>query len=95
MPTWKTRQKLIAIANYKKKTYRELSEKLGKSETAISLFLCSQGVVKCRNYTETETYLLENFPARQCAQFIPHKSLNAIKIKQSRIRAQSHSYASV
>jgi len=37
-------------------------------------------------YTDIEIYLLKNFNYKHCAEFIKHKSLNALKIKQWRLK---------
>ena len=82
---WSKRQELIAIANFKKIPYRQISSMLGKSEKSISGRLCKSGYKKCPNYTEMEIYMLQNFPVRIVSPFIPHKSFNALKIKKCRI----------
>lgn len=46
---------------------------------------CSTSKKKIPNYTEMGLYLLQNFNYRLCAEFIKHKSLNALKIKQWRL----------
>lgn len=37
-------------------------------------------------YTEMELFLLENFDYKHCAKIITHKSINALKIKQWRMK---------
>jgi hypothetical protein len=86
MPKWTTRQKLIAIANYKTKDYRQIGDMIGKSPNQIHSFLARNNFKKIPDYSEMEDYMLLNFPAKLCAQFIPKKTLNALKIKQCRLR---------
>lgn len=73
--------------HYRHKTHAEIAAEIEKSPKAVAEWLRTHGLRKCPNYTENETYLLANFPASQCQPFIPHKSLNALRIKQWRIRS--------
>jgi len=86
MGKWTTRQKLIAIANYKKKDYLSIARQIGKKPDQVFALLSRNHIKKIPNYTEMETYILQNFPVKVCAQFIPHKTINALKIKQCRLR---------
>lgn len=86
-----TRQKVIALANFKKEPYSAIAQKTGISEKAISRIVRTHGLAKCPDYTETEEYILIHFHVLLCAPFIPHKTINALKIKQSRLRRQSPS----
>ena len=45
-----------------------------------------KGKLVVPQYTETELFLLNNFDYKHCATIIKHKTLNALKIKQWRIR---------
>ncbi len=65
---------------------RKVAEILHKNPDTVNGWLLSHGYKKCPNYTEMECYLLSNFSVNACAQFIPHKSKNALKIKGWRLR---------
>lgn len=72
--------------HYKERKHSDIAAEIGKSPKAVSQWLRIHGFQKCPNYTEMETYLLANFTASHCLAFIPHKSINALKIKQCRMR---------
>lgn len=90
MKRWNKTSTILAVNNFKKLTHAEIAKNLDKNPKAVSEWLRSRGFLKCPNYTETEIYILENFPAKNCTQFIPHKSLNALRIKKHRILKLPH-----
>lgn len=79
-------QKYYMQNNYRSCTHKQLAEQLNKSPKAVAEWLRKRGLKKCPNYTETEVYLLANFSVKHCSQFIKNKSINALRIKQCRIR---------
>lgn len=85
MKRWEKIDAIIALSNFNKMTHEEISEKIGKSPSAVAEWLRLRGHLKRPNYTETEVFLLENFPVNHCAPFIPHKTKNALRIKKHRL----------
>ncbi len=86
MTRWTHRQQCIALANYKHKTAHELGLMLNKKPKAVAEWLRKHKLYKLARYTDTEKYILQNFPIEQCALFIPKKSTNALKIKACRLK---------
>lgn len=79
-------QQFYMKSNFRSCTHNQIAEHLNKNPKTVAEWLRRHGLTKCSNYTEMELYMLSNFSAKHCLQFIPHKSLNALKIKQCRIR---------
>lgn len=71
--------------NYRSCTHAQIAERLNKKPKTVSEYLRKRGLKKCPNYTEMEIYMLANFSVKHCANFITHKSINALKIKKWRI----------
>lgn len=80
---------------FKEKQHAEIAAELEKSPKAVAEWLRTHGMKKCPNYTEMEIYLLSNFKAKYCQQYIPHKTLNALKIKQCRLKRSTRASASI
>jgi len=86
MKKWNSTSAHIAYLEHKTLTHKEIAEIIGKKPKTVAAWLANRGLLKRPNYTETEIYILQNFHVHNCAQFIPNKSINALKIKQCRLR---------
>lgn len=83
---YKKYNKALAIIDHMHKvSIKEISRRWNKKEKTVSLFFTSKKLIRCRNYTEMEEYILANFSAKLCSEIITDKSLNSLKIKRCRL----------
>ena len=75
----------IMRSGYKEKPITDIATELQRSPKSIYNWLNRRKLLKRPRYSEMEIYMLQNFPVKTVAQFIPHKSVNALKIKKSRL----------
>ena len=83
---WTFNDRAIAIGNYKEMPIAQIAKELDRNPDTVNNWLRTHGYRKCPNYTEMEIYLLLNFSFDHCHQIIKHKSRNALKIKQWRLK---------
>jgi transposase-like protein len=77
---------VTAIRDHEKGvSVREIARRWGKNEKAVSNWFSARKYYKNRPYGAFEEYILTHFPARLCAEFIPDKSINSLKIKRCRL----------
>ena len=74
------------IKNYKRGDITKEAKKIGIDKDFYIQRLTRHKIKHIPRYSDTEIYLLENFDYKHCAKYIPHKSLNALKIKQWRLK---------
>lgn len=80
------KERIYILNNYRHKTIIEIAKYLEKNPKSIYEFLRRRKLHKNRRYTENEEYLLNNFTVDAAKEFIPNKSLNALKLKQWRLK---------
>jgi hypothetical protein len=71
--------------NYKTKTHKEIAEYLHKKPKTIAELCRKYKWLKCKNYGETEIYLLNISSVQNSIQFID-KTENALRIKKWRLQ---------
>ena len=74
------------LTKYKRGDLTNDAKRIGIDRDLYISRLNTKGIKHIPRYSDTEIYMLENFDYKICAQHIKHKSLNALKIKQWRLR---------
>ena len=80
--------KSLILGNIKDFTVKEIAKMVNKPEKSIYNWLKKHNIKKIRRYGDTELYMIQNFDVRNVKQFITDKSVNALRIKQCRLKAK-------
>lgn len=84
----------MAIKGYKHLPITEIAKDINRNPKAVYEWLRKTGYKKRPRYSEMECFLLLNYNINACKQVIPYKSLNALRIKQWRLRKAIRANAS-
>lgn len=89
MARWSGYQIRFAKQHYRTKSHREIANTIGKTPEQVASWLERHGYIKSPNFTSTENLLIMELTPRAAHVYIPHKSLNAIKIQKCRLKKLS------
>lgn len=79
------------LFRYKNEPIKNIAKDLNRNADTVNNWLIQHGFKKRPRYTEMENYIILNFNPKSCSEILTHKTLNAIKIKRSRLLKKQNS----